>query len=93
MLFPGDNPSAYLTQDIVSPLDGSSAKALLQKANGECVYLSADGCTIHNRAPQICRSFDCAALYRKFMSWADRKDPYVKKMLAGPVLQAGRERA
>lgn len=95
MLFPGDDASSYLTRDFTSPLDGSSAKALLQKQNGECIYLGAAGCQIYDRAPAICRTFDCAALYRKIMSWpkADRKDSAVKAMLAGPVLKAGRERA
>lgn len=95
MLFPGDDVSSYLTQDTVNPLDGSPAKALIQKSNGECIYLGADGCTIHSRAPQICKAFTCVGLFNKIMSWlkADRRHPSVKAMLAGPVLKAGRERA
>lgn len=28
-------------------------------ADGKCVYLGDSGCTIHDRAPAICRHFDC----------------------------------
>lgn len=35
--------------------------ALNQKANGECVYLGPQGCTIWGRHPVVCRVFDCAA--------------------------------
>jgi len=30
---------------------------------GECIYLGRDGCTIHDRAPAICRAFDCRDLF------------------------------
>ena len=30
---------------------------------GECIYLGRDGCTIHDRAPAICRAFDCRELF------------------------------
>ena len=95
MLFPGDDPAAYMTRDVRSPLDGSMVKALIQKPDGSCIYLGDAGCTIHDRAPQMCKMFDCARLYKKFMSWpkADRRHPEIKRMLDGPVLQAGRERA
>lgn len=32
---------------------------LAHKANGECVYLGKKGCTIHDRAPIVCKAFDC----------------------------------
>jgi Fe-S-cluster containining protein len=37
---------------------------LNRKDNGECIYLGADGCTIHDRAPWVCRTFDCRELYK-----------------------------
>jgi uncharacterized protein len=33
------------------------------KPNGDCVYLGEHGCTIHDRAPVICRAFDCRRFY------------------------------
>ena len=39
-------------------------KAVLQRGEtGECIYLGRDGCTIHDRAPAICRAFDCRHLF------------------------------
>jgi Putative zinc- or iron-chelating domain len=40
-------------------------KAVLQCGEtGGCIYLGRDGCTIHDRAPAICRAFDCRELFR-----------------------------
>lgn len=33
-----------------------------RKDNGECIYLTASGCGIHGRAPDICRRMDCRVL-------------------------------
>jgi len=33
--------------------------------NGDCVYLGADGCTIHGRQPAVCKAFDCRVFFRK----------------------------
>ena len=95
MLFPGDDPTEYLTQELLSPIDGTMQKFLIQKPTGECIYLGESGCTIHDRAPQICRSFDCVRLFRQIMAWpkADRQHPTIKQILSGPVLKAGRQRA
>ncbi len=38
------------------------ARMLAHKANGECVYLGAGGCTIHTHAPSLCRAADCRSL-------------------------------
>jgi hypothetical protein len=32
---------------------------LRHKPNGDCVYLGEHGCTIYDRAPAVCRRFDC----------------------------------
>lgn len=37
----------------------SGALMLAHKPNGECIYLDAHGCTIHERAPLLCRIADC----------------------------------
>lgn len=65
---------------------------LANKPNGECVYLTETGCSIHDRAPRICRSFDCRKFFRHF-SRTERRQ-MVKNGTAKPaVLDAGRERA
>ncbi len=38
------------------------ALMLAHKPNGDCIYLNAHGCTIHNHAPALCRIADCRAL-------------------------------
>ncbi|MEW6511131.1 MAG: YkgJ family cysteine cluster protein [Bacteroidota bacterium] len=58
-LEPEDDPSEYLTEP--HPYV-KGALMLAHKANGECVYLDAGGCSIHDHAPSLCRSADCRAL-------------------------------
>ena len=38
-------------------------RVLDRKANGQCVYLTARGCAVHDNAPDICRRFDCRVLF------------------------------
>jgi hypothetical protein len=38
------------------------ALMIAHKPNGDCVYLGAEGCTIHDRAPSLCRVADCRSL-------------------------------
>ncbi len=35
---------------------------LAHKPNGECIYLEPGGCSIHDRAPSLCRSADCRSI-------------------------------
>ena len=42
------------------------ALMLAHKPNGECVYLAEGGCSIHDRAPSLCRSADCRSLALRF---------------------------
>jgi Fe-S-cluster containining protein len=59
----GDNPAEYDTATCYTP--GKKPYMILnRKDNGECIYLGADGCTIHDRAPWVCRTFDCRELYK-----------------------------
>jgi len=59
----GDIVELYDTVDIASPRTGLPVKALRHKPNGDCIYLSPTGCTIHGRHPSICRVFDCRRFY------------------------------
>ena len=38
-------------------------RVLNRKPNGDCIYLDDNGCTIHDRAPKVCREFDCRTLF------------------------------
>ncbi len=41
------------------------ALMLAHKPNGDCVYLDEHGCSIHGRAPSLCRTADCRAVALK----------------------------
>lgn len=58
----GDNPAHYQTAICLTP--GKPPYLILDRnPNGDCVYLGQDGCTIHDRAPWTCRTFDCRQLF------------------------------
>lgn len=61
----GDDPSQYLTRRVVNPLTGAPEIALMHRPDGSCVYLGDSGCTIHDKAPVICRAFDCRGIVRR----------------------------
>lgn len=59
----GDDHRTYDVQLIEDPFSGRMVHALKHQANGDCIYLGMHGCTIHGRAPAICREFDCRRWY------------------------------
>ena len=94
----GDVVAEYITFEVTNPLTGEHGHALQHKPGGGCVYVTETGCSLHGRAPAVCKAFDCRQLYRDLMSLPrSRRRPLLKKMrsakLAGnPVLQAGKAR-
>lgn len=58
---------------------------------GNCIYLGADGCTIHDRAPFICRIFDCR---RWFLSKTriERRTMVKSRLADAEIFKAGRKR-
>jgi hypothetical protein len=91
VLFPqcGDDVSSYQTTETVMG-DGRLELMLARKPNGECVYLGEKGCTIHERAPWVCRRFDCRKLVLGFGSPALMRE--LADYLDDPVMLAGLER-
>ena len=59
----GDDPELYETRQIVEPETGKAAFLLAVNERKECVYLGPAGCTIYDRRPFLCRSFDCRKHY------------------------------
>ncbi len=57
----GDDPRMYEHRVITTPI--GDLAVLKRQPNGDCIYLGVDGCTIHGRAPVVCRAFDCRAWY------------------------------
>jgi len=58
-----DNPGDYITEPH-SYIAGTLM--LAHKPNGDCVYLIDSGCSIHDRAPLLCRSADCRSIALKY---------------------------
>jgi hypothetical protein len=48
-----------LLEHVTVEVDGETFHMLKHKDNGDCFYLDKNGCTIHDRAPSVCRQFDC----------------------------------
>jgi len=50
-----------------------------RKDNGECIYLTDDGCSIHGSQPGICKRFDCRELFKsttpKFRAFRIAQNP------------------
>jgi len=69
---------------------GQTRRALKRKPNGDCVYLGDSGCTIHEKAPKICREFDCRWLYRN-SNRAGRREAAKAGTVSKPIWERGRE--
>ena len=65
-------------------------RALRRNPNGDCVYLGADGCTIHGKAPHVCQRFDCRELFLK-SDRAGRRQAIKSGKLPKSLFDKGRE--
>jgi hypothetical protein len=65
-------------------------RALKRKPNGECVYLTDTGCSIHGRAPHVCQRFDCRELFLK-SDRAGRRRAIKSGKLPKALFDRGRE--
>ena len=61
------------------------------EANGACVYLGESGCTIYERRPLLCRSFDCRKHYL-VLPGQDRDNLVRLGLSSRAVFNAGRAR-
>lgn len=89
----GDRADDYETVEAKHPLSGKPGRRLAHKPEGGCIYLVPGvGCSIHERAPAMCRQYDC----RKFVLAFERKPAKernaIRKLISKPVLVAGRKR-
>ncbi len=64
----GDDPAAYDTFESSDPTTGKRERYLRHQPNGDCVYLGAEGCTIHGRQPAVCKAFDCRVFFQKLFA-------------------------
>ncbi len=64
---------------------------LLETTNGACVYLGPSGCTIYERRPLLCRTFDCRKHYL-ILPRQDRDNLVQLGLSSRVVFNAGRAR-
>lgn len=93
MLHPemGDDASQYDTMPAVNPITGKPGLALKHRPEGGCIYLGDAGCTIHGRAPAVCREFDCRLMFLKLGAAKARK-AVAAGYASQAVIDAGRKR-
>ena len=70
---------------------GNTVFLLDTEANGHCVYLGDTGCTIYERRPLLCRSFDCRKHYL-VLPRQDRDNLVRLGLSSRTVFNAGRAR-
>ena len=87
----GDVLAAY-EHEIVDLPGAGRGPILKRKPNGDCIYLGAHGCTIHDRAPAVCKVFDCRDAYLNFLSYprADRRRMIRDGMIDPDIFERGR---
>jgi hypothetical protein len=76
---------------VTDPVTGNQIFLLAAEANGQCVYLGATGCTIYDRRPLLCRSFDCREHYL-ILPRQDRDNLVKLGLSSRAVFNAGRAR-
>jgi hypothetical protein len=86
----GDDVAAYETRTAVDTV-GDRIFLLATTPAGACVYLGPTGCTIYERRPLLCRTFDCRQHY--LMLPRQDRDNLVRLGLSSrAVFNAGRAR-
>jgi Fe-S-cluster containining protein len=88
----GDDLESYQFRTAAHPDTGDPVFLLAVKENGECVYLGSSGCTIYDRRPLLCRSFDCRKHYL-ILPRQDRDNLVRVGVSSRAIFDAGRSRA
>ena len=85
----GDDVSSYKTATCFTP--GKAPYLILDRhPNGDCVYLTAEGCSIHDRATWTCRTYDCRAVFRN-SDRSGRKLAIKRGEMSKEIFERGRE--
>ena len=86
----GDDVESYQFR-VVADRAGNPVFLLATTPDGACVYLGPSGCTIYERRPLLCRTFDCRQHY--LMLPRQDRDNLVRLGLSSrAVFNAGRAR-
>ena len=84
-LLPGDDPANFETV----PRDG---KRFLRQIDGECIYLTDEGCAIYDRQPLMCRQFNCVSYFKMKTRQQRRALERQRPEHFKPIFEAARER-
>jgi hypothetical protein len=87
----GDEVASYRHRVVTDGATGNPVSLLATDENGHCVYLGAAGCTIYDRRPVLCRSFDCREHYL-ILPRQDRDNLVKLGLSSRAVFNAGRAR-
>lgn len=82
---------SYQVRAIAEPESGKLVFLLATNVNKECVYLGPTGCTIYERRPFLCRSFDCRKHYL-ILPKQDRDNLVNAGLSSQSVFDAAKER-
>lgn len=86
----GDDPAQYETVEARHPFTGQMGHMVAKKPGStDCIYLGEGGCTIHGRAPSICRVFDCGKLFAS-RTRAERRRDVSNGLITRAVIDQGR---
>lgn len=87
----GDDLESYRHRAIADPATGNTIHLLEVNEQGACVYLGPSGCTIYDRRPLLCRTFDCRTHYL-MLPKQDRDNLVSLGLSSRAVFNAGRSR-
>ena len=87
----GDLVESYRHRVITDRATGDAVYLLATEPSGQCVYLGASGCTIYDRRPLLCRTFDCRKHYL-ILPRQDRDNLVRLGLSSRSVFNAGRAR-
>lgn len=85
----GNLVESYKTEShIVPQMAESGIRMLAHKPGGSCIYLGDEGCTIHGKAPALCREFDCRRWVRR-MGYTKSRKLVKEGLISMAVVNAG----
>ena len=87
----GDEVESYRHRVLTDQATGNPVFLLATDTKGQCVYLGPSGCTIYERRPLLCRSFDCRKHYL-ILPRQDRDNLVKLGLSSRAVFNAGRAR-
>lgn len=90
----GDDPDLYGPENLAIQFFGKSGRSgvvLMRRPNGDCTFLRKGRCTIYEKRPAACRSFDCRRI-RAAVTRDQRRTMVQERLFTREVFAAARDR-